>query len=72
MQLTEDMKVIHGDALLAASFVSYVGPFNKFFRDKIIDANFIRFFKTENIPMSPACDPLLVLTDEAEIAEWNN
>ena len=68
VQLTEDMKVIHGDALLASSFVSYVGPFNKFFRDKIIDENFLRFFKAENIPMSPACDPLLILTDEAEIA----
>ena len=72
VQLTDDMKVIHGDALLASSFVSYVGPFNKYFRDKIIEENFIRFFKAENIPMSPACDPLLVLTDEAEIAQWNN
>ena len=44
VQLTEDMKVIHGDALLASSFVSYVGPFNKFFRDKIMEENFIQFF----------------------------
>lgn len=62
------MKVIHGDSLLASSFVSYVGPFNKFFRDRIVDENFLRFFAAENIPMSPAKDPLLVLTDEAEIA----
>ena len=72
VQLTEDMKVIHGDALLASSFVSYVGPFNKHFRDKIMDENFVQFFKTNNIPMSPACDPLLILTDEAEVATWNN
>ena len=71
IQLTEDMKVIHGDALLASSFVSYVGPFNKFFRDKIMDGNFVKFFKDNNIPMSPACDPLLILTDEAEVATWN-
>ena len=72
IQLTEDMKVIHGDALLAASFVSYVGPFNKLFRDKIMDDNFVDFFKKNSIPMSPACDPLLILTDEAEVATWNN
>ena len=72
VQLTEDMKVIHGDALLASSFVSYVGPFNKYFRDKIMDENFVKFFKDNNIPMSPACDPLLILTDEAEVATWNN
>lgn len=33
IRFTEEMKVVHGDVLLASSFVSYVGPFNKFFRD---------------------------------------
>lgn len=37
-----------------------------------MDDNFIKFFKANNIPLSPACDPLAILTDEAEIAEWNN
>lgn len=37
-----------------------------------MDDNFIKFFKANNIPLSPACDPLGILTDEAEIAEWNN
>jgi dynein heavy chain len=32
----EALKVIIGDVLLASSFVSYVGPFNKSFRDKIL------------------------------------
>lgn len=72
VRFTEEMQVVHGDVLLASAFVSYVGPFNKEFRDQIMDDNFIKFFKTENIPLSPACDPLLILTDEAEIAEWNN
>lgn len=72
LQLTADQSVVHGDVLLASSFVSYVGPFNKFFRDQIIADNFVKFFKDNNIPVSPACDPLAILTDEAEIAEWNN
>lgn len=58
--------------LLASSFVSYVGPFNKAFRDLIVDNNFVKFFKEKAIPISPALDPILILTDEASIATWNN
>ena len=67
----ELLEVIIGDVLLASSFVSYVGPFNKDFRDRIL-ADFVTFFKGNNIPMSPEANPLLVLTDEAAIAGWNN
>jgi len=64
--------VVHGDVLLASSFVSYVGPFNKSFRDMIINDNFLKFFKDNDIPMSPKCDPLDILCDAAEVAQWNN
>jgi len=37
-----------------------------------MDENFIKFFKANNIPLSPTCDPLAILTDEAEVAGWNN
>lgn len=63
---------IIGDVLLASAFVSYVGPFNKKFRNKIVDDKFLPFFKTNNIPMSPEADPLLILTNPAQIATWNN
>jgi dynein heavy chain len=42
--LGEYLKVVIGDVLLASAFVSYVGPFNKQFRDKIINENFLDFF----------------------------
>jgi len=61
---------ITGDVLLAAAFVSYVGPFNKVFRDKII-SDFKNFFTINNIPVGSNIDPVAMLTDEAEIAEWN-
>jgi len=71
IDLTEYLEVIIGDVLLASAFVSYVGPFNKAFRDKII-ADFVAFFGKNDIPMSATPNPLVVLTDEATIAGWNN
>jgi dynein heavy chain len=71
IDLGEYLKVIIGDVLLASAFVSYVGPFNKKFRDMIIYDNFVEFFKTNNIPISPNVNPLAILTDEATIAGWN-
>jgi len=56
--------------LLASAFVSYVGPFNKVFRDQIL-AKFLEFFKANNVPMSEGSNPLTVLTDEATVAGWN-
>lgn len=70
-QLTLDLEFITGDVLLASSFVSYVGPFSKSFRECIIRDNFITFFKKNNIPASPGANPLAILTNEAEKAEWN-
>lgn len=67
----EALKVIIGDVLLASSFVSYVGPFNKAFRDKIL-SEFLVFFKGNNIPCNPEANPVSILTDEATIAGWNN
>ena len=52
IDLTEYLEVIIGDVLLASAFVSYVGPFNKSFRDKIIN-DFVNFFGKNGIPMSP-------------------
>jgi len=68
--LTEYIKVIIGDVLLASAFVSYVGPFNKPFRIKIMTA-FRTFFTQNKIPMSASADPLKILTDEATVAQWN-
>lgn len=66
------MQLVIGDVLLASAFVSYVGPFNKTFRDIILKDNFVPFMKKNNIPLSEAGNPVAVLSDEATIAGWNN
>lgn len=70
--LGQQIEVIVGDVLLASAFVSYVGPFNKKFRNMILKDNFAQFFIENKIPVSPALNPLPILTDEAQIAVWNN
>jgi len=72
IDIGEKLQVIVGDVLLASAFVSYVGPFNKKFRDMITNDKFLNFFKQYKIPMSNDPNPLTILTDEATIASWNN
>jgi dynein heavy chain len=71
VQLGNDLDCVIGDVLLASSFVSYVGPFSKVFRERIMNDNFAKFFKDYNIPASPNPNPLLILTNDAQKAEWN-
>jgi dynein heavy chain len=63
--------LVIGDVLLASSFVSYVGPFAKQYREIIMKDTFLDFFKKNKIPSSPDANPLTILTDEAQKAVWN-
>jgi dynein heavy chain, axonemal len=63
--------LLPGDVLLAAAFISYAGPFNKKFRDIMINTNFLKFMKDQKIPMSSKINPVDILSDEATIALWN-
>ena len=78
--LRNDEKLLIGDALIASSFISYVGPFTKPFRTHLMDEVFYPFLKKEfikacgegnPIPMSDNVNPLKILTSEAEVAQWN-
>jgi dynein heavy chain len=61
-----------GDVLMASAFCSYVGCFNKKYRQMLIFQNFIPFLKQEKVPISDNPDPVAILTDPAKIAGWNN
>jgi dynein heavy chain len=67
--------LLTGDVLLASAFISYCGPFTAPFRAKLLDKIFTPFLKEKfsaaaKSPISDAADPLLILTDEAEKAQW--
>jgi len=69
--LNTQVKVIVGDVLMASAFVSYAGPFNKKFRDNMIQNEFMKYFKANNILTSGNLDPVKLLTDESTAARWN-
>lgn len=58
-----------GDSLLAAAFVSYIGPFNSEFRN-VITVDWTTDIIARLIPMTPNIDPLDVLSTAADQARW--
>ncbi|XP_053153093.1 dynein axonemal heavy chain 9 isoform X3 [Hemicordylus capensis] len=63
-----------GDVLLITAFVSYLGYFTKKYRQDLMDCvwkPYLRQLKVA-IPVTPSLDPLMMLTDDADIAAWQN
>lgn len=73
-RLNQERLVLVGDVLLASAFISYIGPFTKRYRDQLISQKWMPFLRKaaggESIPMSSAANPLLILTNDAEMAKW--
>lgn len=73
--LAEEKDCLVGDVLVASAFLSYVGPFTKPFREQLVREQWLPLMATSvnngPMPMSPAADPLRILTNDAEIARWN-
>ena len=71
-----DKELLIGDVLLAAAFVSYIGPFTKVFRQNLVSKSWLPFLESaaggKRVPMSATPNPLLIMTDEAEKALWRS
>ena len=74
-----DKELLTGDVLLASAFISYVGPFTKVFRDRLMANTFTPFLKDNfrkalgeeaQLPLSESADPVKILTNSAEVAAW--
>jgi len=72
-QLKVKARLLIGDVLLGSAFISYIGPFSKAFRERIVHEFWVPSIKTLNIPLTEGLDVVMgVLTTEATIASWNN
>jgi dynein heavy chain len=74
VQMEAAKNLLTGDVLIASAFISYVGPFTKPFRTRLMETTFVPFLKTaaggESIPMSEDVDPVSILSTPAMIATW--
>ncbi|MBN3282111.1 DYH17 protein, partial [Polyodon spathula] len=70
----EQEKTLSGDVMLISAFVSYVGYFSKKYRNNLMDKYWMPYLKELKvpIPITPGLDSLTLLTDDADIAAWNN
>ena len=68
--LQSDRILLLGDALLAASFLSYTGPFTRDYRHELC----VDVIKTDvierKIPLSADADVKALLTNDATVAVW--
>lgn len=59
-----------GNALISAAFVSYIGPFNTVFRQRIWETTWINDMTEKKVPFSDGVDPLKVLSTPKDQAIW--
>ncbi|XP_029686913.1 dynein axonemal heavy chain 9 isoform X2 [Takifugu rubripes] len=67
-------KTLCGDVLLITAFISYLGYFTKHYRVQLMDNIWKPYLSQLKvpIPVTPDLDPLTMLTDDADIAAWQN
>lgn len=65
---------VPGDILLSTAFLSYVGCFSKGYRVDLEEKHWSPYFKKLDppIPLAPGLDCMTQLTDDAQVAQWNN
>ncbi|XP_037664378.1 dynein heavy chain 9, axonemal isoform X4 [Choloepus didactylus] len=67
-------RVLCGDILLITAFISYLGFFTRKYRQSLMDGAWRPFLSQLEapIPVTPTLDPLRMLTDDADVAAWQN
>ncbi|XP_049940954.1 dynein beta chain, ciliary-like [Schistocerca serialis cubense] len=72
--LKEAASMLPGDVLMVTAFISYVGCFTRQYRIDLQEKYWAPFIAQLDpaIPLTEGMDPLSLLTDDAQIAAWNN
>ncbi|XP_075889814.1 dynein axonemal heavy chain 9 isoform X2 [Nelusetta ayraudi] len=67
-------RTLCGDVLLITAFISYLGYFTKHYRLQLMDQTWRPYLSQLKVPIpsTPDLDPLAMLTDDADVAAWQN
>ncbi|KAM5274465.1 dynein axonemal heavy chain 9 isoform 2-T2 [Ctenodactylus gundi] len=67
-------RTLCGDILLITAFISYLGFFTKKYRHSLMDGLWRPYLSQLEVPVPVTCtlDPLRMLTDDADVAAWQN
>lgn len=72
--LKGERDLLVGDCLLAATFISYIGPFTKVYREMLMDGTLIPLLSNppagQPVPMTENMEAIGLMCTEAEIAEY--
>ncbi|CAO2643767.1 Dynein axonemal heavy chain 2 [Lemmus lemmus] len=69
--LEEDLGYLVGDCLLAAAFLSYMGPFLTNYRDEIVNQIWVKKIRELQVPCSPRFAIDSFLTNPTKVRDWN-
>ncbi|XP_053341025.1 dynein axonemal heavy chain 2 [Clarias gariepinus] len=69
--LEKDMGYLVGDCLLAAAFLSYMGPFLSSYREELLSGIWIKQFKELEVPCSPGFSFAAFLSKATAVRDWN-
>ncbi|CAK1583483.1 unnamed protein product [Parnassius mnemosyne] len=74
VKLKESGVMLPGDVLLVTAFISYVGCFTRRYRQQLLNDDWMPTLAKSNpkIETTPDLEPLSMLTDDAQVASWNN
>ncbi len=61
---------VAGDCAVVSSFISYLGPFNKVFRQLLLERDLRGACVRLGVPATADLDVAKFLVDDAEVAEW--
>jgi dynein heavy chain len=69
--LEESLHYLVGDCLIAAAFLSYMGPFLSNYRDEMVQTIWIKQIHEMNIPCTPNFSFSNFLSKPTEVRSWN-
>ena len=69
-EFDQTIQRLTGDCAMASAFVSYLGPFNREFRELLMNRDFYGDCVKLNIPVTPNMQVAKFLVDDAEVGEW--